>query len=149
MDYHTADHRRIPAVNIICHVIRSSLYMYREKCCFVCNSIMNMLTSTPSLKVALQILGRKCYKNVSFIKPQSRKPSDNKREMKFTTAQVDTDRNHGLFLHEKLAHLHTGNTQKKVSKTASDEDIMENNYIFVMLWNISVISCLIFPQCSF
>ena len=31
-----------------------------------------------------------------------------------TTAQVDTDGNHNLFLHEQLAHLHTGNTQKKV-----------------------------------
>ena len=28
----------------------------------------------------------------------------------------------------------------------SDED-MENNYMFVMLWNFSVISHLIFPQC--
>ena len=56
-----------------------------------------------------------------------------------TTAQVDTDRNHGLFLHEQLAHLQTGNTQKKVSNIASDEDIMENNYMFIMLWNLSVI----------
>ena len=53
-------------------------------------------------------------------------------------AQVDTDGNHGLFLHEQFAHLHTGNTQKKVSNIASDEDIMENNYMFVMLWNLSV-----------
>ena len=50
------------------------------------------------------------------------------------------------FLHEQLAHLHNGNTQKKVSNIASDEDIMENNYIFVMLWNLSVISHLIFPK---
>ena len=47
-------------------------------------------------------------------------------------AQVNTDRNHGLFLHEQLAHLHTENIQKKVSNIASDEDIMENNYMFVM-----------------
>ena len=26
---------------------------------------------------------------------------------------------------ERLAHLHTGNTQKKVSNIASDKDIME------------------------
>ena len=50
-------------------------------------------------------------------------------------AQVDIDGNHSLFLHEQLAHLHTGNTQKKVSIIASDEDIMENNYMFVILWN--------------
>ena len=52
-----------------------------------------------------------------------------------TTPQVDTDGNHGPFLHEQLAHLHTGNTQKKVSNIASDEDIMENSHIFAMLWN--------------
>ena len=60
--------------------------------------------------------------------------------------QVDTDGNQGLFLHEQLAHLHTGSTQKKVSDIASDEDIMENNYMFVMLWNLSFISHLIFPR---
>ena len=54
--------------------------------------------------------------------------------------QVYTDGNHGLFLHEQLSHLHTRNTQKKVSNIASDEDIMENNYMFGMLWNLSVIS---------
>ena len=43
------------------------------------------------------------------------------------------DGNHNLFLHEQLAHLHTGNTQKKVSNIASDENIMENNYMIVML----------------
>ena len=69
-------------------------------------------------------------------------------DITITTAQVNTDGNHGLFLPE-LSHLHTGNTQKKVSNIASDEDIMENNYIFVMLWNLSVISHLIFPRCFF
>ena len=37
----------------------------------------------------------------------------------------------------------------KVSNIASDEDIMENNDMFVMLWNLSVISHLIFPQSFF
>ena len=45
--------------------------------------------------------------------------------------------------------LNTGNTLKKVSNIASDEDIMENNYMFVMLWNLSIISHLIFLQCFF
>ena len=31
----------------------------------------------------------------------------------------------------------------------TDEDIMENNYMFVMLWNSSVIDHLVFPQCFF
>ena len=48
-----------------------------------------------------------------------------------------------------LIYLHTWNTQKKVSNIVSDEDIIENNYMFCMLWNLSVISHLIFPQCSF
>ena len=53
-------------------------------------------------------------------------------------AQVDTDGNHSLFLHEQLAHLHTGNTQTKVSNIVSNGDIMENNYMFVMLWNLNI-----------
>ena len=53
------------------------------------------------------------------------------------------------FLHEQFAHLHTGNTLKKSSNIASDENIIKNNYIFVMLWNLSVISHLIFPQSFF
>ena len=77
------------------------------------------------LKVALQILVRKFYKNTKksslysqslllFVhKPQSRKPSDNKRNLRFTTAQINTNWKLGLFLHEQLAHLHTGNTQTK------------------------------------
>ena len=60
-----------------------------------------------------------------------------------------TNRKHGLFLYEQLAHLHTGNTQKKVSNIASDEDIMENTYMFVILWNLIVISHLIFPDFFF
>ena len=48
-------------------------------------------------------------------------------------AHVQTNRNHSLFLHKQLAHLHSGNTQKKVANIASDEDIMENNYMHVML----------------
>ena len=48
-------------------------------------------------------------------------------------AQVDTEGNHGLFLHEQLAHLHTGNTHNKVSNIVSDEDFMENNYMFIVL----------------
>ena len=56
---------------------------------------------------------------------------------------MDTDGNDSPFLQEQLAHLHTGNTQKKVPNIASDEDIMENNYMFLMLWNLSVIHSLL------
>ena len=72
------------------------------------------------------------------------------REIKrITTAQVNTDGNHSLFLHGQLAHLHAEDPLKKVSNIASDEVNMENNYMFVLLWNLSVISHLIFPQCFF
>ena len=37
----------------------------------------------------------------------------------------------------------------EITDIASDEDIMENNYMFVILSDLSVISHLIFPQCFF
>ena len=60
---------------------------------------------------------------------------------------LNTDGNHDLFLHEQLTHVHNANTQKRVSDIVSNEGIMENDYMFVVLWNLSVISHLIFPQC--
>ena len=50
---------------------------------------------------------------------------------------VDANEKHGLFLYEQLIHLHTENTQTNI---AFDEDIMENNYMFVTLWHFSMIS---------
>ena len=98
-----------------------------------------------TLKVALQIMGRKFYRHTKKIilifpkplnfysyNPRSRKPSDNRRNKTVTLAQVDTDGNHGLYLHEQFAHLQTGNKQKKVSNIASGEEITENNYMFVV-----------------
>ena len=64
-------------------------------------------------------------------------------------AQVDSDWNHDLFLDEQLAHLHTGNTRKKVSNIATNKDIMENNYMVVMLLNLSIIIHLIFRNAFF
>ena len=71
------------------------------------------------LKVALQILGRKFYKNTekSSLYSQSllifvhktavvETHPTTKEIKRFTTVQVDTDGKHGLFLHEQLAHLH-------------------------------------------
>ena len=54
-----------------------------------------------------------------------------------------------LFLHEQLAHLHAENIQTKLQTGEASEDIMENNYMFVMLWNLRVISQWIFPQSFF
>ena len=59
-------------------------------------------------------------------------------------AQVNTNRKHGLFLHEQLVHLYPENTDE-ASNIVFNEDIMENNYMFVLLWNIKVISHWIFP----
>ena len=96
--------------------------------------------------MAVQILRRTFYKNAEKTililtkpfnfhsqNPSSRKPSDNMRNYRITTAKVDSDGNHGLFLDEQLAHLPTGNTLKKLSNIAFDEDNTENNYMFVML----------------
>ena len=80
-----------------------------------------------TLKVALQVLGRKFYKNTKksslysqsllvFIKKNhnSQKPSNNKRNYRFTMAQGNTNGKHGLSLHEQLTHLHTEDTQTKL-----------------------------------
>ena len=82
--------------------------------------------------MALQILGRKIYKN--------------------------TEKS-CLYFHRLIIIIHKTpttreireliNTQTKVSNIASDEDIVENNHMFAMLWNLSVISHLIFQKCFF
>ena len=64
-------------------------------------------------------------------------------------AQVDTDGKQGLFLHEQHANFHPKKYTGEASNKASDEDIMENDYTFVMLWNLSIINHWIFPQCLF
>ena len=92
------------------------------------------------LRWPLQIMGRTFYKNTKktslysqriliFIHktPVVKNHLTNRRNKRITTTQVNTDGNHGLFLHEQLTHLHTGNTQKKVLDIASEEDIMEND----------------------
>ena len=97
-----------------------------------------------SLKVALQVLGQKFYKNTkkSSLYSQSllifiyrtllveRHPIT--REIKrFSMAQADTNGKHGLFLHEQLIHLHTKNTQTKFQTRRSMK----------ILWKI--ITCLL------
>ena len=120
-----------------------------------------MLWQKGGLKVGLQILGRKFYKNTKKSSlPQNllifihetpvveNHPTTGEIRELLRTGSTPT----GItvcFLHEQHTHLHTANTQKKVSNIASDEDPRENNYMCVMLWNLSVISHLIFPQCFF
>ena len=77
------------------------------------------------LKVALQTLGRKFYKNTKksslysqclliFIhKTQVVESHPTTKEIKrMTTVQVDTDGNPGLFLHKQLANFHTRNREE-------------------------------------
>ena len=116
-----------------------------------------MADTLTSLKVALQILKRKIFKNTKksplcsqslliFIQRTLIVENNPKtREIRELLRPRSNHGNHGLFCMKQLAHLHTGNKQEKVSNIASDDDIMENNYMFVMLWNVSVISNLIFP----
>ena len=102
------------------------------------------------LKVALRILGRKFSKNTkkSSIYSQSilifihKTPTVEIRQQE----KLENYYGPGLFLHEQLAHLHTGNTQESF-KHSSNEDIME--IISCLLWNLSVLSHLIYPQCCF
>ena len=74
------------------------------------------------LKVALQILGQKIYKNskISSLYSQSllifihRTPLVERhpitRKLEIIMAQVDTNGKHGLFSNDQLAHLNTENT---------------------------------------
>ena len=64
-------------------------------------------------------------------------------------AQGDTNGKHGLFLHEQLVHLYTEKYTDKASNIAFNEDIMENNCMFVMLWDLRIISHWIFPRYFF
>ena len=116
------------------------------------------------LKVILQILGRKSYKNTkkSPLYSQSllifiyktpvveNHPITKEIKELLRPRLTPTGITVYFYTSSSLFYLlETGNTQEKVSNIASDEDIMENNYMFVMSWNLSVISHLIFPQCFF
>ena len=75
------------------------------------------------LKVALQILGRKFYKNTELSSLYSQNllvfiHNTLVVESHPTTREIRDllwpNGKHGLFLHEQLAHLHTENTQTKL-----------------------------------
>ena len=113
-------------------------------CCLSLILIYNV--SKRSLKVALQILGRKFYKNTkkSSLYSQSLlifihkilvvEKHPTKWEIRDLLLPRSTPTGIMVyFFYEKLAHLHTANTQKKVSNIACNEDIMGNNYMLVML----------------
>ena len=102
-----------------------------------------------NLKVALQILGQKFYKNTKKLSLYSQSLLIFFHKTPVVKNHLTTGEMRELIWPRSIAHLHTGNTQKKVQNIEFDEDIMENIYMFVMLWNLSVISHLIFPHCFF
>ena len=125
---------------------------------------MHSLVQDSILKVALQILGRKIYKNIKknsslyfqsllfFIHktpvvesyPTTREIRELLRPRSTPTANtVYFYLNSSLIYSLKIKY--TGEALNRVS----NEDSMENNYMVVMLWNLSVISHWIFPQFLF
>ena len=138
---------KAPFSTLVTSGLRSILVLYSggtnaKFCTYICNIYVKF---SALLKVALQILGRKFYKN-------TKKSSLYSQSLIIFIHKTPVVENHPItgeirellrprstttgitpILHEQLSHLHTGNTQKKVSNIASDEDIMKNNYMFVML----------------
>ena len=111
--------------------------------------------SFTDLKVALQILGRKFYKNTkkkSSLYSQSllifnhRTPVVERhlitREIRDLLWPTSTPTENTVYFHRSSSFIYTD----EASNIAFDEDIIVNNNIFVMLWNLSVISHWIFPQ---
>ena len=115
-----------------------------------------------SLKVALQILVRKFYKNTekSSLYSQSllifihktpvveSRPTIREIRDLLRPRSTPTGKTVYFYMSSSLIYKMKKNTDE-ASNIASNKDIMEVNYIFVMLQNLSVISHWIFPQCFF
>ena len=103
------------------------------------------------LKVALQILGRKFYKNTkkSSLYSQSlhRTPAVERhpitREIMDLLWPMSTPTGNTVYFYMSSSFIFTLKIHE-ASNIAFYEDIMENGYMFVMLWNLSVISHWIF-----
>ena len=115
----------------------------------------------PILKVALQILGRKFYKGTkkSSLYSQSllifihrtqvveRHPITRGIRDCYGPGRHQQE-TRSIFTWAARSFTHWKYTDE-ASNIAFDEDIMENNYMFLMLWNLRLISHWIFPQCFF
>ena len=119
--------------------------------------------SSGMLKVALQILGRKFYRNILRVKISSLHSQSllifihkitqwsktiEQQKLEIYYIPVDTEGKHGLF-YMSILLIYLLEIHSQSFKIASDEDIIENNHMFVMLLNLSVTSYLIFPPCRF
>ena len=120
--------------------------------------IVSPSCQTADLKVALQIMGRTFYENTkgASLYPKSLLIFIHKIpvvENHPTTGEIreflwprSTPAENTVYFYMSSSVLYILEIQKKkVSIIASDEDIMENNYMFVILWNLNVINHLIFP----
>ena len=113
------------------------------------------------LKVALQIFGLKFYKNTKksslyfqslliFIhKTPVVKNHATTREIRELLWPRSRPTRITVYFYTSSLLIYMLEIHRRKFQTASDEDIMENYYMSVMLWNLSVISHLIFPQCFF
>ena len=104
-----------------------------------------------NLKVALQILGQKFYKNTkkSSLYSQSlifihRTPVLKRypltREIRDLLWPMLTLMQNTVYFYMSSSFIYTLKIHSEASSVALDEDIMENNYMCAMLWNLSVIS---------
>ena len=111
--------------------------------------------------MALQILGRKLYKNTekSSLYSQSHLVFIHKtplvldhpttREIRELLWSRSTPRRIRVYFYTSSSLIYILQIHRRVSNVASDEDIMEKNHLFAMLWNLSVISHKIVSQCFF
>ena len=113
------------------------------------------------LKVALQILARKFYKNTKksslyfqslliFIHITPEAESHPKTiEVRDLLRPRSTPTGNMVYFYTSTSLIYSLKYTYQASNIAPVEDIMENNYMFVMLWNLSVISHKMIPQCFF
>ena len=113
-----------------------------------------------ALKVVLQILGRKFYKSTkkSSLYSQSllifvhrtpvvvRNPITT--EIRDLLWPRSTPTGNTVYFYMNSSFIYTLKIHR-ASNIAFDEDMIENSYMFVMLWNLSVISHWIFPPYFF
>ena len=112
------------------------------------------------LKVVLQILGRKFYKNteksclyfhrlIIFIHKPPSQNHPTTREIRELLRPRSTPTGITVYFYMSSSLIYILEIQRRKFQTASDEDIMKNNHMFAKLWNLSVISHLILPQWFF
>ena len=109
------------------------------------------------LKVALQIMGRKFYKSTkkSSLNPQNLlifihktpvvESHPIKREIRDLLWPRSSPTGNTVYFYMSSSLIYTLKYTDEASNIVFDKDIMENNYMFDMLWFLSVISHWILP----